>query len=587
MALDAAILALTARELNERLAGARVDKIFQPTRDEAVLMMRSRAGSAKLLLSARSGAARIGITGESFENPQVPPSFCMLLRKYLTSGRLEEVRAERGERLVYFVFGCTNEMGDPVRITLAAELMGRYANIVVIGGEGRIIDALKRVDLDASAVRPLLPGLPYTLPPRQGKPDFFEIEPDALLLRMAGFDAPVADALLKAASGIAPSVCREIAFRALGEGRFFTKELTDAQRQALGRQIAALQAEYAAGGRPTAVVDEEGKPVEYSFTPLTQYQPRCQSDRAGELLRAARGALRGQGSGRAAAAEEPQPRQDGAEPLRAGKAQADRPAGGAGGDRAGRTTCGSGASCCRRTSTAIPKGAKEATVENYYDGSTVTIPLDVRLSPSANAQKYFKEYKKKQTAAKMLKKLLADGQREIDYLASVQYEVSQATGEAALAEIREELRAGGYLKNDRRRDKRQKPADFLRYTSSDGFEILVGRNNAQNDKLTLHTARGRDLWFHVKDAPGSHTVVLSRGREIPLATQNEAAMLAVFHSSQSASAKVPVDYTEVRNIRKTGDLKPGMVLFEKHETAYVTPDEAVLRRLGAIGPAGR
>ena len=234
MALDAAILALTARELNERLAGARVDKIFQPTRDEAVLMMRSRAGSAKLLLSARSGAARIGITGESFENPQVPPSFCMLLRKYLTSGRLEEVRAERGERLVYFVFGCTNEMGDPVRITLAAELMGRYANIVVIGGEGRIIDALKRVDLDASAVRPLLPGLPYTLPPRQGKPDFFEIEPDALLLRMAGFDAPVADALLKAASGIAPSVCREIAFRALGEGRFFTKELTDASGRRSG-----------------------------------------------------------------------------------------------------------------------------------------------------------------------------------------------------------------------------------------------------------------------------------------------------------------------------------------------------------------
>lgn len=586
MALDAAILALTARELNERLAGARVDKIFQPTRDEAVLMMRSRAGSAKLLLSARSGAARIGITGESFENPQVPPSFCMLLRKYLTSGRLEEVRAERGERLVYFVFGCTNEMGDPVRITLAAELMGRYANIVVIGGEGRIIDALKRVDLDASAVRPLLPGLPYTLPPRQGKPDFFEIEPDALLERMAGFDAPVADALLKAASGIAPSVCREIAFRALGEGRFFTKELTDAQRQALGQQIAALQAEYAAGGRPTAVVDEEGKPVEYSFTPLTQYQPRCRL-----VARESYCAL----------LEAHYAAKDQAERLRqksrnlgktvqnlyerAKRKQTARLEEQAATERSDHLRIWG--ELLQANLYNIPKGAKEATVENYYDGSTVTIPLDVRLSPSANAQKYFKEYKKKQTAAKMLKKLLADGQREIDYLASVQYEVSQATGEAALAEIREELRAGGYLKNDRRRDKRQKPADFLRYTSSDGFEILVGRNNAQNDRLTLHTARGRDLWFHVKDAPGSHTVVLSRGREIPFATQNEAAMLAVFHSSQSASAKVPVDYTEVRNIRKTGDLKPGMVLFEKHETAYVTPDEAVLRRLGAIGPAGR
>ncbi len=586
MALDAAILALTARELNDRLNGARVDKIFQPTRDEAVLLMRSRAGSARLLISARSGAARIGITGESFENPQVPPSFCMLLRKYLTAGRLEEVRAEQGERLVYFVFACTNEMGDPVRITLAAELMGRYANLVVIGNDGRIIDALKRVDLDASAVRPLLPGLPYTLPPRQGKPDFFELSAAELMQRVTGFDAPVGDALLKSASGVAPSVCREIAFRALGEGRFFARELTLAQQNALEQEISRLQQEYADGGRPTAVVDEAGKPVEYSFTPLTQYLPRCQlmeresycalleahyaaKDQAERLRQKSRNLgktvqnLYERAKRKQTARLEEQAATEKADHLRIW------------------------GELLQANLYAIHKGEKQVTVENYYDGSTVTIPLDVRLSPSANAQKYFKEYKKKQTAAKMLKKLLADGQREIDYLASVQYEVSQATGEAALAEIREELRAGGYLKNDRRKEKRSKPADFLRYTSSDGFEILVGRNNAQNDKLTLHTARGKDLWFHVKDAPGSHTVVLSRGQEIPLTTQNEAAMLAVFHSSQSASAKVPVDYTEVKNIRKTGDLKPGMVLFEKHETAYITPDEEVLRKLGALGDSAQ
>lgn len=205
--------------------------------------------------------------------------------------------------------------------------------------------------------------------------------------------------------------------------------------------------------------------------------------------------------------------------------------------------------------------------------------MDVRLSPSANAQRYFKEYKKKQTAARMLAKLLEEGEREIAYLETVLYEVESAPGEQALGEIRAELKSQGYLKYYKVRDKKQKPADFYRYRSSDGFLILVGRNNLQNDKLTLHTARGKDLWFHTKNAPGSHTVVMSEGRDIPNATKNEAAQLAVLHSSQAAGAKVAVDYTEVKNIRKTGDLKPGMVLYERYETAYVTPEPGLADRL--------
>ena len=218
-------------------------------------------------------------------------------------------------------------------------------------------------------------------------------------------------------------------------------------------------------------------------------------------------------------------------------------------------------------------------MNNYYDGKDVTIPLDVRLSPSANAQKYFRDYKKKQTAAKMLVKLLAEGEQEIAYLETVLYEVEAAPGEQALGEIRAELKSQGYLKYYKVRDKKQKPADFYRYESSDGFLILVGRNNLQNEKLTLHTARGKDLWFHTKNAPGSHTVVMSEGRDIPDATKEEAAQLAVLHSSQAKGVKVAVDYTEVRNIRKTGDLKPGMVLYEKYETAYITPDPALPEKL--------
>ena len=228
----------------------------------------------------------------------------------------------------------------------------------------------------------------------------------------------------------------------------------------------------------------------------------------------------------------------------------------------------------------IKKGDRSATVTNYYDGSEVTIPLDVRLSPTENAQKYFKEYKKRRTAAKMLTELIEQSEHEITYLESVLYEVESARGEAELGEIRAELKAQGYLKYYKVKDKKQKPADVLRYRSSDGFAILVGRNNAQNDKLTLKTARGRDVWFHVKDAPGSHVVVMSEGREVPDSTKTEAAVLAALHSGSGESgAKIAVDYTEVRNVWKANGAKPGMVLYDNYETAYVVPDAALAERL--------
>jgi len=220
---------------------------------------------------------------------------------------------------------------------------------------------------------------------------------------------------------------------------------------------------------------------------------------------------------------------------------------------------------------AIHKGDRQVTVQNYYTGEDVTIKLDPRLGGNENAQKYFRDYKKKQTAHAMLQKLLVEGEAEIEYLRTVLYEVESAPGEMALNEIRAELKSQGYLKYYKQRDRKQKPADFLRYTSSNGFEILVGRNNLQNDKLTLHTARGKDLWFHVQKAPGSHCVVMSRGEDIPDTTRQEAAELAVLHSSQNGGAKVAVDTTEVKNIWKANGAKPGMVLYEVYTTVYITP----------------
>ena len=579
MALDAATLALTARELKERLRESRIDKIFEPTRDEVVLTLRSRTESFKLLLSARSGSARVCLTGESFENPAVPPSFCMLLRKHLSGGRLMDIRMLEGDRIVFFDFQCVNEMGDLVLNTLAAELMGRYSNLVLFQGE-KIIDALKRVDFEDSEVRQLLPGLKYTLPPAPPRPNFFGLSTAGLIAAAMTKDLPVAEALLRSTSGVGPVVCREAAYRAFGgEAPLSAMTLTPEQQARLAAALDEIRAIYEAGGQPSDVHTPDGRAVEYSFLPLTQYGADCTVNRFpgySEMLE----------SYYSTKDRAERLRQKGKELFKAVRNMYDR--------AVRKQTARKEELAASEKSEkyriygellqanlwAVEKGQSSVTVTNYYDGAEVTIPLDVRLGPSANAQKYFKEYKKKQTAARMLATLLEEGAREIEYLETVLYEVETASGEQALGEIRAELKAQGYLKYYKVRDKKQKPADYLRYTSSDGFEILVGRNNVQNDKLTLHLARGRDLWFHVQKAPGSHVVVLSHGDVIPDATRQEAAELAVLHSSRSGGGKVPVDTTEVRNIRKPGGAKPGLVIYDVYTTVYVTPRMDLEKTLG-------
>ncbi|MDL2327916.1 NFACT family protein [Ruminococcaceae bacterium OttesenSCG-928-A11] len=610
MALDAATLALTAAELESKLAEARVDKIHQPTRDEVLMLLRGRdVGSHRLLISARVGTARICVTGESYENPATPPSFCMLLRKHLNGGKLLRVRALAGDRIVFFDFQCRNEMGDLVYNTLAAELMGRYCNLVLVrkpddlpmealcaaqlaaAGSAekplppKVVDALKRVDFEDSELRQLLPGLAYTLPPRPDNLDFITAPVADILAAARASDAPVPDALRRAVGGVGPVVCREVCHRALGSGAEKpANTLGAAEWESVQKALEDVRADWYAGGKPCLVLKEDGLPAEFSFTPLTQYLPALTLREYPGFSALLEGYYAEKDRVERLRQKSKQLRKTVANLLdRAVRKQAART----------RDMADSGKSDILRQQGelltanlhAFKRGDASVTLQSWADGSDVVIKLDPRLTPSQNAQRYFKEYKRKQTAAKMLEGLLKQSATEIAWLETVLYEVDQAQGEAAFAEIRAELKGQGYLKYYKQRDKHQKPAGFLRYRSSDGFLILVGRNNAQNEKLTLKTARGKDLWFHTKNAPGSHVVVMSEGADIPLPTQNEAAMLAVWHSSQKNGAKIPVDYTEVKNIRKTGDLPPGMVLYEHYETAYITPDPAVIEGLADAGPA--
>ena len=581
MALDAATLALVTAELNAKLTDAKIAKIFEPTRDELVITLRTRTETFSLLLSARSGSARVCLTQESFENPETPPSFCMLMRKHLTGGRLLGVHMEPGDRIVYFDFLCTNEMGDLVQNTLCAELMGRYSNLVLVQS-GKIIDALKRVDFEDSEIRQLLPGLAYTVPPKPARPDFLAVSAASIVSLACQRELPVADALNKTVAGVGPVVCWEAAWRAFGGEHLLASELTQAQRFQLMEAIDGLKEEHAAGGRPCSVLTPEGKPVEFTFFRPRQYGESyiikewtsfggmlegyyAEKDRVERLrtkskeLHKAVHNMYERAVRKQAARKEELAATEKSETLRLY------------------------GELLSANLYLAQKGMKSITVSNWYDeGKEVTIPLDLRYSPSQNAQNYFKNYKKKQTAARMLAELLEEGEKEIAYLETVLYEVETASGEAALNEIRAELKSQGYLKYYKPRDKKAKPADFLRFTSSDGFEILVGRNNAQNDRLTLHTARGKDLWFHVQKAPGSHVVVMSRGQEIPDSTRQEAAELAVLYSSAfkaGTGAKVAVDTTEVKNIWKAAGAKPGMVLYEVYTTVYITPREELPEQL--------
>lgn len=577
MALDAAMLYVTANELREQLSGARIDKIHMPARDEVLFLLRRPDGPLKLLASARSGSARVHITQEEFDNPAVPPSFCMLLRKHLASGRITGVRTVDGERILFIDFDALNEMGDRVRVTLSLELMGRYSNVVLVDGGGKVIDALKRISADQSDKRQLVPGIPFTMPPAQDKLPFLSSANEDVIARVQAVGKPLSAALLDCVAGIGPVLCREIAHRVGGDPD--ADRMSPADRTRLADCMDAVRDAANGKGTELNIVYDGDKPVEYSFTALTQYtglkalrfetasvlfdRYYAQKDRA-ERMRTRSFDL----SRQVHALAERAVRKQSArlqEQEDTHKADTQKLYG----------------ELINANLHALHKGMDRAELLNYYTGETVSVPLDVTKTPVQNAQKYYKAYKKLTTAAAMLEELLRSGAAEIEYLKSVQYEITQAVTEDDFLHIRKELKEAGYLRGFKYKENknRKKSPGVLRYRTEDGDTVLVGRNNEQNDKLTLKTADRRDIWFHVKNAPGSHVVLVTEGKTPGDAALTRAAEIAALHSSQAQGQKVPVDYTMVKNVRKAPGQRAGMVVYDHYETAYVTPDADALGAL--------
>ena len=578
MALDAAMLYVTAKELEERLVGARVEKLYMPTRDEVLFLLRTPQGNQKMLVSARSGSARVHITTEEFENPATPPSFCMLLRKYLGSGRITGIRAVDSERIILMTFDSLNEMGDRVEITASLEMMGRYSNFVLVNAEGRIIDALKRIDAEQSDKRQLLPGLEFTMPPAQDKLPFLDGDIKELVTQTARRSKPLSLALLDCVAGIGPVVCREIA-RRVDCSDPDADALTDEQRKKLEQEIARVRKAARGDGRYLSIIYDGKRPVEFSFTELAQYgdMEAVTFDTASELFdryyaekdRADRAKTRSFDLTRQVnSLIERVQRKLGArlqEQKDTGKAEQKKLYG----------------EIITANLHALEKGMESAELLDYYTGETVRVSLDKSKTPAQNAQKYYKDYRKLTTAASMLESLINSGYQELEYLESVRHEITEARTEEDFLLIRKELKEAGYLRGFKYKEQKntRRMSEFVKYKTTSGKTVLAGRNNAANDKLTMKTADKRDYWFHVKNEAGSHVVLETAGQEPDDRDYIEAAMIAVLHSSQKGNEKVPVDYTLVKNVKKPTGARAGMVTYEGYYTVNVTADKKEIERL--------
>lgn len=581
MALDGIFLHFLKQEIEREALGARVEKVSQPSKEELVLSLRNRTGAYKLLLSVRSNSPRVHFTKYAPDNPQTPPMLCMLLRKTLVGAVLTGLRQAGLDRVLFLDFDASNEIGDRVHPSLCIEIMARHSNIILLDENGTVIDAVKRIDAAKSSVREILPGVPYELPPAQDKVNLLQEDARAAYERvLPEGEARLSAALLHSLQGVSPIVCRELANRAAGED-LLVSSLSLAQKSILLQELEALLKRVRGGSpEPEMVLDQEGKPVDFAFLPVGQYGSLMHVRAYPELS----ALLDDFYTERDRAERTKQRAQDLFRLLTSTMERITRRLNAQRAELAAsedREELRIRAELINAYQYTLEKGAPFYDVENYYDENRILrIPADPALTPARNAQKYYKEYRKAQTAQRVLTEQIATGEQELQYIESVFDALSRSQSERELAEIREELAAGGYLK--RRRSAKQKAPKALppmEFCTDDGFSILVGRNNVQNDKLSLKMAAKNDLWLHTKNIPGSHVILVTGGREPSGEALVQAAQLAAWFSRARESSSVPVDYTPVRMLRKPQGARPGKVIYDTYRTLSVRPSGELAQRL--------
>ena len=578
MPLDAISLRALVEELRPQLLNLRIDKVQQPARDQVVLLLR---GNKRLLLNAGANAPRLQLTNLLRDNPAEPPMFCMLLRKHLVGARVADITKPGLERLVRMELDVTDDFGQPGRRTLVLEAMGRRSNMILLDGEGRVIDCMRRVDAEMSAARQVLPGLFYAQPASTGRLPFLEETEEGFREKLSQVNPEVQldRFLLDAYFGIAPLMARELAFRACGETDGRLCGLDADARERFEAAFFQFAGNVNANNFTPILLKRDGVPFEFSALQVHQYGLAAET----EVFESFSALL---DSFYEAKEKQERVRQRGADLIRTATTARDRVRRklalqekdyAATQERDALRLSGD---LITANLYRMERGARKLVCQNYYDENLaeVTIPLDSLLTPQQNAAKYYKRYTKAKTAEKYPREQMALARRDLSYLESILQEIDQAESEQDFMDIRSEMRDAGFIRKQGKKVP-QRPSKPREFRTSGGFRVLVGRNNRQNDKLTLKDADYRDLWFHVQKLHGSHAILVTNGREPGDQDITEAAILAAYFSQAKDSANVPVDCTQVKNVKKPAGARPGMVIYTTYRTVNVTPEEGLAKRL--------
>ena len=580
MPLDAVCLQAIVQELRPQLLGLRIDKVQQPARDQVILLLR---GNRRLLLNAGANAPRIQLTELVRDNPAEPPMFCMLLRKHLVGARVADITQPSLERLVRLELDITDDFGQPGKRTLVLEAMGRRSNLILLDGEGRVIDCMRRVDADMSAARQVLPGLYYEPPAAVGRlPVTEETEAGFREKLSAGNPERQIDAfLLDHYFGISPLMARELAFRTTGETDSHLFGLDRAGEDRLWEELSEFISAVQENCFTPICLVKEGRPFEFSCLPIRQYGSAAEQETY-ESFSALLDAFY------EARERQERVRQRGADLIRTATTARDRLRRklamqekdyAATQDRDRLRVCGD---LITSNLYRMERGQSKLVCENFYDENCAetTIQLDPLLTPQQNAAKYYKRYTKAKTAEKYLREQMEIARRDLEYLESVLEEIQHAEAEQDFIEIRNELRDAGFLRKQGKSKKEPKrTARPWEFHTTSGIRVLVGRNNRQNDQLTCKEADHRDIWLHTQKIHGAHVILCTGGQAVDDDTIVEAAKLAAWYSQARESGNVPVDYTQVKNVKKPAGARPGMVIYNTCRTVNVTPDEELVKAL--------
>ena len=577
MPFDGIVTKCIVNELSLLLSGGRVEKVYQPEADEVVMLIRSKGQNYRLVASANASYPRLHITTTQKENPKTPPVFCMLMRKHVAGGKLLDISFHGYERVISINVESVNELGDLSVKRLVVEIMGKHSNIILLNSEDKIIDAVKHIDNDISSVREVMPARPYFLPPAQNKQLPEDVSPNLILDYSEDTEAKnIEGLLLNTIKGFSPYTCRDICSTAGVDPKTLLPELSSTDKvniiSALSNYIDKIKSN---AFEPCIIYEDKNylRPVDfYCFKPSQAafvkpydllsvalddyYMLRDTNERLGQkkgdVVKVVKNSI---------------DRCDKKVSIFNNKLK----------DVADRENLKLFGELITANIYCIPRGAKSARVLNYYSENEeyLDIPLNEYRSSQDNAQGYFKKYSKAKSTQLNVTHQLEETLTELQYLQSVKTMLDNCSFKQEIDEIRQELIDQGYIKSPVKKVKKKldKPSPPLEFVSSDGFHILVGKNNKQNDLLTLKIAGAYDLWFHTKNIPGSHVIIRTERQDVPDSTLLEAATLAAYHSSAKMSYNVPVDYTIVKNVKKPSGAKPGMVIYDSYKTVNVTPDD--------------